>query len=467
VNVWIVASNQELILLKIKVSNQKLNSLKGCVKMENRKLYIALLSIIIFVGKANAQWECPSKMGAFLKPVSEGSNLSWATESNAGFGILDSNLITNFKIFGGLDYSKNNHAFYMEGGFKFWSKSNMETNNDAGSGKLGMRELFYKYSNNKTNFTAGLHTTEGKDYLTLNERTMGVELSHNFHKFNLNAIVGSVSNDFARNGTFGSKCFIYDFDRNRNQHRIANGLGESNFAYFSLSFLPKQVIESETSDEDDFSTEGDEFSSSNDEFSDNGDFSTDSEATKSFFQTEEFGLLVYDEFGSFYDENRFYTGLFAEFKLFETLSWKNEILYQGVDKNQAMLFYSSLYKDIMWSSPQRTTFYTSYYGKINIDDNAPNMLSFSNINAGEVMRMDAMDSPLLLMAVRHSLMKYRLRFKLQYTMQFEKDNMREIDLKVSKKLWKNWDINLILAYMQTDNFDDDIYMIRGVVRYTY
>jgi len=144
------------------------------------KTKVLILVIVLFSSSfVNAQMECRSTLGAHLSPLYKDAPLSWAVEGTVAPGLMTSpyDSAKNATLNGGmflaaLNYSFNKRtSFYVEGGYKNWTNSALvsEKNNSKGR-HLGMRQIFYSYSNENTKIKIGLHEALMGDFFLLDER---------------------------------------------------------------------------------------------------------------------------------------------------------------------------------------------------------------------------------------------------------------------------------------------------------
>jgi len=252
-----------------------------------KKLFILLL--LLFSGIALfSQWECRSKLGAHLKPIGE-SNLMWAAELIGSAGYLSNSSIANGMGFLGLDYSTGKSTLYFEGGFKYWNKNDHDMNLEFDNSRWGLRELFYRYRGQNGKLSVGLHSSKLGDQFLLNERLLGFSYQRSKNNWNLNISTGTVSNDFARNGTFCSTCYLYDIIPGRPYNNIGTTIGETNMAGLTLGFIPAHKKENQPS------------SNVDDEFASMSEFDT-----PGLIQINEVGLALYSEFGDEVNTSFFY-----------------------------------------------------------------------------------------------------------------------------------------------------------------
>jgi hypothetical protein len=330
--------------------------------------------------------------------------------------------------FVGLDYSKNKYTFYLEGGAKSWLRLDEVNYNNQSS--FGMREAFYRYTGDKNRITIGLQSMRGQDHFLLNERVAGVNYQGSFGRWTLNALGGSVMNHFARNGTFCTLGYLYNIVPGRERALIGRSFGQTNLAMLTLSYKPTQKKENV----DEFGT-GDILSG---------------EVKPSLFSVKNAGAVAYTEFGSWTENSTLLAGLFAELSL-SGVTVKPEILLQSATNNQALLYSVSADKQWSWNNGQITRLYSRYLGYNAIDRGAVPVNSFSNVFAGEVLRLDAIEMPFLQMGIKHSFPRLKASVKLQYAMQTGAVNgyltdpfggeinpcrMQELDFTLSKNLGK-------------------------------
>ena len=412
-----------------------------------------ILLVLFTIGSVSAQWECPSRLGATLKPIGN-SNLMWSSELTTSGGFIGDYKIANAMLFVGLDYSVNHHTFYLEGGVKNWLRSDsvpyLNGNVDYNSQflKFGMREAFYRYSDDKNKLTFGLQSTKSDDYFLINERVVGANYKGTFGNFNLNVLGGSVLKQNSRNGTFCTTGYLINVVPGRERVLLGQKIGQTNVSMVSLTYSPSEKNKSE-------------FSS--DEFS-NDEFSNDNTASKkNLFKLKEIGGLAYYEFGSLVTATPFITGLYSSIDMVG-LNFKPEILYQAATNNNAILYNAELSKDVDWKSGQLTKIFTKYVGITEISQDAVALNSYSNVFAGEVLRLDAMELPFLQAGIKHSFPKIKASVKLQAAMQTGKitgyidDNdgnnatsptaMKEVDLSFSKNFGKHFLVNAYVGYLQ-------------------
>jgi len=436
-----------------------------------------------------AQWECPSRIGGNLKPFSsELPNLTWATELTSSMGYAGDDYISNIMAFGAIDLSFNKFTLYAEGGLKRWKRfdgsgyENFATN-------FGMREAFLQYRGTNQTLNLGLRSTQGDDFYLLNERVIGIDFKQTLGNWNLRALTGTVTNRFARNGTFCTLGYLYNIVPGRERILLGRTPGLTNLAMLTLTYRPG----SKPSTSDEFSTSSDEFSSTSNEFS-----STTTNTTNEFTSTstttsttnefsnssnglnavsDEFsssttpktapfnlitaGALAYTEYGNLIATKALITGLYAEVEL-AGITLKPEILLQSATANHALLWNLTAQKQITWSNQHQTKIFARYIGIIKLDSTAQALNSFSNVFAGEVLRLDAIELPLFQCGIKHSIPSLKASLKLQAALQTGEtrgyvhnimlppptvSRMEEYDLVLSKNLGNHLLINTHIGYL--------------------
>ncbi|MGQ1783964.1 MULTISPECIES: hypothetical protein [unclassified Saccharicrinis] len=392
------------------------------------RIYLIISLLIITSNSLFAQWECRSKMGASLKPIGE-SNLMWAGELVGSTGYLSNSTISNTMGFLGLDYTGGNSTLYFEGGFKYWNQYDFDTNFEFDNFRWGLRELFYSYRCDYGKLTVGLQSSKLGDQYLLNERILGLSYQRNSDNWKINITAGSVSDDFSRNGTFCSTCYLYDIIPGRSINNIGSGIGETNMLGFTLGFNPGKKSSQ----------------SPNDEFG-----SMDEFETPSLISVDEVGLAIYSEFGSEVNTSFFTSGLYANIKLPGEINFKPEVLFQSAEGNNGLISVLTLDKNLLWNNGHKTSLMASHYGFTEIDDEAIVLNRFSNILAGEVLRLDATEMPLFLLSAKHTIPKIKTHFKCQYAFSNPTTSMQEFDIQAGKTFFKRLQANAIFGYVKSD-----------------
>ena len=461
--------------------------------MNIRKYVFLLLLLPIISYSLYAQRDCPTALQGYLKPIGD-TGINWAVEAMlSGGGMTDAYILDN-ALFVGVEYVVKKHLFFVEGGSKFWAKDYTEIGDGllTSNQSFGLRELMYKYNGDDIDVSVGMHTSGLNDFFVLDERAFAVNAAGEYKKINYTFSAGTVMANSARNGKFCSRTYLYDINPDRERAYLGKKPGETNYIGLSAywDFEKETIVESsndefEESDEefestDEFEENNDEFSESDEEFEssdefaeDNGDeFSEPVEAKKKdkkvlgFFKMKKFGVLLFDEFGSYSDVNKFLGGIFLEIDFPLGLTFKHEVLYQEYLDNRGIIIYLHLDRSFFWGNQQRTILYGDYYKMLQIDENAICGLPFSNIFAGPVFRLDAIDIPFYSLAIKHSLMKHRLSFVLRYSHQQEGDHMKELDLQIVKRLGKHLKLSGLAGMFNADFLDDTNYIGQIELRFS-
>lgn len=435
-------NNEDCIMCGECMSSCKTKDALHVNRKRAAKSAISVVFLLLFASQsANAQWECPSRLGATLKPIGE-SNLMWASELTTSGGFIGKYKVANLMFYTGLDFSVNHHTLYVEGGVKNWIRTDSipyvrgNVNFNSQKLKFGLREAFYRYSDDKNKFILGLSSTKSDDYYLINERIIGANYKVTFGSFDLNVLGGSVLKQVARNGTFCTVGYLINVVPGRKRALIGSELGQTNVSMLSLTYKPKSKSEFENS----------EFSNA--------------EPKKAVFGLEEVGGLAYYEFGSGVETTPFITGLYSTINL-AGFKLKPEVLYQAAANNNAVLYNAELSKDIEWKNGQLTKAFARYLGLQEISKNAIALNSYSNVFAGEVLRLDALELPFFQAGIKHSFPKIKFSVKLQGALQTGKtlgyiaDNlgstpvpMKELDLSLSKNFGKYVLINAYVGYIE-------------------
>ncbi|WP_347838304.1 hypothetical protein [uncultured Draconibacterium sp.] len=412
------------------------------------KQYTLTILLIFTVTFAHAQWECPSKLAANLDPVFN-SPVLLGSEFQLSSGVLDGNSINTAMAFAGIDYSTVKHSLYAEGGFKAWWKYDFNQEVLFDQYRFGLRELFYQYNGDLSRFTVGLQSSTLDDHYLLNERTAGINYILDLGTWKLNLYGGTVTKDFARNGIFCTTGFIYDLPTGQRQILLGNNFGDKNLAGLTLSFLPgkekKQKTEPLESGDDEFETfdnefetsdefgnESDEFESTDDEFGSFSEAEPFATVKKDRVVIEDLGIAAYTEFGDWIPNTFFHSGLFATVKFPGEFYLKTEALLQLENSNKGIIYLAELEKTFRLKSGSRLALNAAYYSFSEIDENAMVLNSYSNILAGEVLRLDAINMPLYLLGAKLNFPAQKIHLKFQHVGQTSSGDLKELDFEIGK-----------------------------------
>lgn len=427
----------------------------------NKLIYCILLLIIALSSKA--QWECPSKLAAHLDPIAE-SPVLVGLESQLSTGVLDENSINTAMLFAGIDYSKNNHSFYFEGGFKAWWKYDTDKELLFDQYRFGFREFFYQYTNKLSSLTLGLQSSTFDDHYLLNERIAGINYKLDFGKWKLNSYGGSVTKDFARNGIFCTTGFIYDLPTGQEATLLGNKLGDKNLAGFTFTFFPEKENKKQKpiSITDDFEAfDSNEF----------GDFeplvNNSKPERQAIIKLEQIGIAGYAEFGNWIDSSFFQTGAFASVKLPGNIYFNPEILFQIESTNKGIIYLASLERSFSLSKSSRLSLGAAYYAFSAIDNGAAVLNSYSNILAGEVLRLDAINMPLYLLSAKFNVPTTRFHIKLQKAGQANSGNLNEWDIEIGKQLFNRLNINTKASVIKGGALENKVFLARLEARFYF
>ncbi len=421
-----------------------------------KKLILTGLLSWIFAGLTFAQWECPSQLAAYLKPVGQ-SNIYWSGELTGGSGYITNNLISNGMGLIGMDWSFGKSTIYAEGGIKYWNRYDFDASTVSDNFHAGIRELYYQYKWQPASLIVGIQSARLDDDFLLNERILGGNFKLNRGKWAMNLLGGSVTKDFARNGTFCNVGYLYDILPGRQRALIGNAFGQTNLVAGTLKYQPHK-----SSGKAKASIPEDEFSSS--EFGESID--QPQERKVNTLKIESIGAVVYSEFGDWITTPFVTSGLFAQAEWGKSWSLKPEILIQSASNNKALVYSLKLEK-MFEGEKSRTNLNLRVLGKSNIDANARVLNSFSNIFAGDVIRLDAIDLPFFQAGIKHSLQNQKIHIKAQYASQFSGNEMKEFDLEAGKKFGKKLQVNLLSGYVKSSLLSNNALMGRLEFRYYF
>lgn len=422
-----------------------------------------------------AQWECPSRLGASLAPIGS-SNFQFGAEFTHSLGLMNvystgekgeelSNMvkISNDMLFMGLNYSMGKSSFYAEGGFKYWSRVDsifedghdnfsyseydsilqdsvlVEFKDDSTAGETaglvpGLRELFYSYRGENNALTLGLQTAKSDDYYLVNERIVGLNYRFTYGRWEANLLGGSVLSAFARNGTFCSVGYMQSIIPRRERSIIGRGFGQTNLVSLTAMVHPSMEVSAAPT------SEGNEFS--NEFSSEFGDGNAESSAKMLNWKT--LGLAIYDEFGSWVETSALVVGLFTELEFAESFSVKPEVLYQTSKNNTGVIYSVEGDLHTSWDNGWQTKALVRYLGMSAMDSLAKPGTSFSNIFAGEILRLDSRDMPFLQVGLKHSFSEIKTSVKLQMAKQLSQRELsdQEKALGLEGKKFTEYDITI-------------------------
>jgi hypothetical protein len=391
------------------------------------------------------QWECPSQLGGSLKPLGN-SKLLWGTEITGGAGYLTNNAIYNTMELLGVDYTSGNHTFYGEGGFKYWYRTDYDLNISYHNSRFGLRELYYQNHSTWGNISLGLQSMRSEENYLLNERVVGLNYKKSTDHFAINVFGGSVSRDFARNGTFCNMAYLFDILPYSNRTLIGATLGQTNMAGFTLAYKP---YTSATAVNDD------------------GLGIAEDNISHPFVHIESIGMALYTEFGRWVTTSPILSGLYSNIEIGNDYWFKPEVLYQDAKNNRVVVYSAKLQKAFTWKNSHRTTFEASYFGLEAIDKGAQAVNLFSNIFAGSVLRLDSPDLPFYQIATKYTIPSVKTHLKLQYTSQTISQPVSELDAELGRKFFGKLLINGTYGYIKSPMLSKDPNLFRVEMRFDF
>ncbi len=429
-----------------------------------RGIVVLILCVITSLA-AQAQWTCPTKINTHLKPFWTDGPLSWATETTLGGGVLDDRILQNGMAFVGLEYYTSKFTFYAEGGAKYWRM--WEDDLQLENFRLGMRELYINTQIGKVDFKAGLQSMQFKEQFLLNERAMAVSFKHIKNAIQIEGGIGTVAENFARNGTFCSKCFTYDIVQDRMRSFLGANPLDENFAALVVSVDPSKRKKREsvvTARDDDGFEQFDEFEST-DEFSSFDNASKTPFAIKDLLSIDSYGGLAFAEFGQFYPDPKLWLGVYESLQLPFNIHFKGEYLYQHQNNNRGIVLVNSFFGDFSGAA-SATDWNASYYYFIGIDEFAVPALSYTNLFLGEVLRLDVLEMPLVSAYLKHRFIGKGSSLKLQYAASFGTQKFSELDLQFNTNIGKNFHLIATTGYIDGAELERP-FLGRLELRFTY
>ncbi|MCK9163191.1 MAG: hypothetical protein M0O93_02435 [Bacteroidales bacterium] len=374
-----------------------------------KSIYIFLLVFLPLV--SNAQWNCPSKLASYTKPIPY-LPIKGGIELTGSGGIIDDNYFGFFAGYAALEYTNKQHGIFIEGGIKTWTRHDNGLDLTYKNGHPGFREAYYQFLNKSTSLRLGIQTITLDDHYLVNDRAAGLNFTYNYKKLSLQIAGGSVTKYFSRNGLFCNIGFVYDI-LHRDRGLMGNGLGQTNFTALTLSYKNKGI--------------------------DKG--------------LNKIGIALYDEFGSRIDTNVFMSGLYATLTLPFEIELNPEVLYQNAINNNAILYSIGLRKMFITDNAHRFDFQARVIGSTELDNGAMIRNSFSNLFLGDVIRLEAQDLPLYQASLRYSIPRHSLHFKLQYTSEFQTNGLSEIDFSVGKRVLNQVQLSAIGGYIKSPTLE--------------
>lgn len=419
-----------------------------------------------------AQPDCRSIIGSNIKPIGK-TPVSWGVELSGAGAVMNDRTIANWSLYGGLDYSIKNHQLYFEGAYKGWYNSAKNPDgedprtdypdyNRPQPKHWGMRELFYQYGKQNSFIKAGVQSFKSPDYFMLDERMLGVNAVKTLGSFKLNASAGTVAQGLARFQDVCGNRHIYNIIHRSRYNFVGEKPGETNFGALFINWNPGSTTVVNKHSADEFETF--------DEFNDN-DFSLgefDMQSKKSAFSLSEAGMFFYEEFGKGFHEFKYYSGIYSTIELPLGLMLKGQITNQYILNDRAISFWFLLQKTITWNSGTLSQISANYFEITEIDEGASFYPAFSNLFLGEVMRLDAIDLPLVSASIKHQFKgKWKPDFQLKAVQQLKGNKSGEIDLLIGVKPNRRLRATGIFSYMHSELLEIDYLMAKLEMRIAF
>lgn len=423
----------------------------------------SLILLLLVQGIAEAQPDCRSIIGAYLKPVGN-SAFSWAVEGTGAAGIMPDRTIAHWSMYGALDFSKSIHQIYFEGAYKDWYNSAAnpdgldpqtglpDYNRPSNSYHWGFRELFYRLGHRETFLKFGIQSFKSADYLLFDERMLGLSAQKTLGSFVLTAATGTVSQRLARFQDVCGTRHVYNLFHRSQFNFTGETPFETNFAGVFLTSKPESKAKSAPS-----SSSADEF----DEFS-SDEFTTDlpiDEQTHA--KVNEWGLFFYEEFGSGFHDYKYYTGAYTTISLPGDFKLKAELAGQYIYSDKALAWWLAAERNITWSNGASTRLEAGYLNKIDLSDDAHFYPAFSNLFMGEILRLDVIDLPMISASVKHGFPgKLKSTVQLNSVVQTGGDHSYEVDLLAGIRVVKHARLTGIISRLNSNLLDTAYWMTK-------
>ncbi len=420
-----------------------------------------------------AQPDCRSIIGAHLKPLAT-TPVSWAVEGMGAGGILTDRTIAHWNIYGALDFTSGKHQAYFEGSYKDWYNSaknpdgvepqtGLPDYNRPAQKHWGLRELFYRFGTRESYVKAGIQSLKLPDFLLFDERMIGISAVQKWGLISVSAYSGTVSQQIARFQDVCGTRHVYNLFHRSQFNFVGKQPGETNFASLFLTWIPDQFVE-ENQNQVDSAENKDEFEVfAEDEFSSENFITPENSQIqkRNTVKLEKSGLFFYEEFGSGFHEYKYYTGMFAGISFPENFTFKAELIDQYILNDHALAWWASLEKLLYWGNGQSSGITLGYLGKFDISQGAHFYPAFSNLFLGEVMKLDAIDLPLLSGTVKHYCNgKWKPTIQFNGVYQPEGNQSRELDVLLGFKPFRNSRITLIGSYLNSELMEKDYWMTK-------
>jgi len=446
--------------------------------IQNQSARMIRLMILFFLislsAEMNSQVECRSILGAHLNEI-KGTPLSLGLELSGSAAILNDRRIANFHVYGGLDYTRKKHQFYFEGAWKGWYNSGNNPDGEQAQtdypdynrperAHLGFREMYYSYGNKTDFLKLGVQTHETPDYFLFNERMLGISGSKRLNNLNFTGSLGTITNRISRFGDVCGNRHIYNILHRSQFNFTGDKPGETNFGTIFLNWkrdsapLPDKKQEEQSDDFNEF-----------EQFEDFGSDITEEISKKPvYFKPEQAGIFFYEEFGSGFHEYKYYSGFYAGFQTLFGSMLHLELVDQYILNDHAVAFWLELEKEYFWENGAVTKLGISYLDKIDIDQNAHFYPAFSNLFMGEVMRLDAIDLPLLSGSAKHHFKsKKKTYVQLNIVRQLKGNHSGELDLQFGRKVSDHFLLTSIISYMTSELLENNFWMAKLEARYAF
>jgi hypothetical protein len=166
------------------------------------------------------------------------------------------------------------------------------------------------------------------------------------------------------------------------------------------------------------------------------------------------------------NEKPIHVGGFATIQLPADLTLGTEILYQSMPDNNIVLGMFYLEQQFSWK-PGPVDWRAAYWAQNEILAEATPKISFSNIFAGEILRLDLVELPLFQFSVKQRFPRWRMNTTIQYAASTAASNMQEIDFAIGKRFRNHVKLTGLFGRVTADALADPVHLARLELRLFY
>ena len=183
---------------------------------------------------------------------------------------------------------------------------------------------------------------------------------------------------------------------------------------------------------------------------------------------DEVGAIFYQEFGSGFDEYKYYYGALAGFNLPWDIRLNTEVIGQYSELYTTAAYFIEATRVFTWENGSNSALSAKFIGQIEIDEDALFYPAFSNMFLGEVLRADSKDIPLVYSSIKH-IFPWETGFyvRLRYTQRVDENELREIGFETGIKLFHHLKITGMVSAVSSEELTEDIMMTRLELRLAF